>query len=540
MNPATRAAVAGVRRHPRRTVLTGLAVLVATVFAAGAVLASATTGAALAGEDSGAADALLAGLSVFVGIAMVAAAVVVGSTFRIVLARRGRELALLRCVGASRAQVTRSVLAEAAVTGLVAGVLGTALAIGLGEAGLALLRVSGTEAPPLQIPPGKLAVCVGIAVLVTVVSAVGPARSAGRVPPVVALGEADATEARAPRRGRRAALAGALAAVAAVLAGFGVAAAGSVFTSVGLLALSGLVLFGALVAVGPMLVAGAARLVAPLVARSGAARLAVGNARRVSRRTAATTTVLALGTGLTAALLVGMQGLGDGARAGIDQSYPADAVVLSTGSEQSLSEQQGTARSLAARLDPLPELRARAGGSSGTEVLVDTVPGTDPQAAHDALARAAGPDTVVLWSAEQRAATEQAFAAVRAIGLGLVGITLVVAVVGVGVTLALSVTERTREIALLRALGLTRSAARRSVAWEAGLAGAVGAVAGVVLGTVYGVLTLVGMQMAGHVAPPAGQLAGLGAGVVAVAVLASAASMRSAGRVEPAQGLVAA
>ena len=49
MNPATRAAVAGARRSPRRLLLTGLAVLVATVFAAGAVILTAT----LRGEVTG-------------------------------------------------------------------------------------------------------------------------------------------------------------------------------------------------------------------------------------------------------------------------------------------------------------------------------------------------------------------------------------------------------------------------------------------------------------------------------------------------------
>lgn len=52
MNPATRAAVAGARRSPRRLLLTGLAVLVATVFAAGAVLLTASLRADLAASTS--------------------------------------------------------------------------------------------------------------------------------------------------------------------------------------------------------------------------------------------------------------------------------------------------------------------------------------------------------------------------------------------------------------------------------------------------------------------------------------------------------
>jgi putative ABC transport system permease protein len=51
--------------------------------------------------------------------------------------------------------------------------------------------------------------------------------------------------------------------------------------------------------------------------------------------------------------------------------------------------------------------------------------------------------------------------------------TLLVAIVGVGVTLTLSVTERTRETGLLRAVGLTRGGVRAMVSWEAALAGVV-------------------------------------------------------------------
>ncbi|MCO7193624.1 FtsX-like permease family protein, partial [Pseudonocardia sp. McavD-2-B] len=142
---------------------------------------------------SASADALLAGPSVFVGLALGAAAVVVASTFRIVLARRTRELALLRCVGASRGQVARSVLAEAVLTGVVAGAGGTALAVAGGWAVSAVVGATGTEVPELVVPWGRLAGCVLLAVVVTVLAALSPALAAGRTPPVVALGAADAT-----------------------------------------------------------------------------------------------------------------------------------------------------------------------------------------------------------------------------------------------------------------------------------------------------------------------------------------------------------
>ncbi|ANY07152.1 FtsX-like permease family protein [Pseudonocardia sp. HH130630-07] len=482
---------------------------------------------------AGAVTSVLAALSVFVGLALVAAVVVVGSTFRIVLGRRGRELAMLRCVGATRGQVTRSVLAEAGITGLVAGVVGAVVATGGSYAVLAVMRATGTDVPALALSPFGLAGCV----LLAVVAALPPALAAGRVPPVVALGAADSTEARGPSARRRLPAVVVLLVLAAGIGALGTIV-GDSLGGLALVALSGLVAFAALVVAGPYLVGGAAALVAPLVARSGPARLAVANARRVSRRTAATTTVLALGVGLTAALLVGIDGATADARDSIDSNYRSEVLVLpaSSSSEEDPAARRVAADALAARLGERPELRVQ---TDETEILVDSAPGTDPMAVRTAVAEATGgTGAVVLWTADARANTEQVFSVVRMVGGGLVGVTLVVAVLGVGVTLALSVAERTREIALLRALGLTRSGARGSVAAEAALGGAVGAVVGVVLGGVYGALGLQAMDMAGAV-PPFGQLLVLGGGVVLVAVLASATSMRRVGRVTPATGLAA-
>ena len=68
------------------------------------------------------------------------AAFTIFNTFSIIVGQRTRELALLRIVGASRRQVFRSVLAEAAITGLVSSVIG----LGLGRAGRA--RAGGAAA----------------------------------------------------------------------------------------------------------------------------------------------------------------------------------------------------------------------------------------------------------------------------------------------------------------------------------------------------------------------------------------------------------
>src|SRR5262249_43878628 len=87
-----------------------------------------------------------AGVTLFVGVFLVL------NTFSILVAQRTRELALLRSLGASRGQVLRSVLGEAALVGLVAATLG--LFAGLGVA--ALLRAVMQAARGVSLPNAGL------------------------------------------------------------------------------------------------------------------------------------------------------------------------------------------------------------------------------------------------------------------------------------------------------------------------------------------------------------------------------------------------
>lgn len=68
----------------------------------------------------------------------------------------------------------------------------------------------------------------------------------------------------------------------------------------------------------------------------------------------------------------------------------------------------------------------------------------------------------------------------------LLGVAVLIALVGVGNTLGLSVLERQRESALLRALGMQRSEVRNLLLLEAMLMGALAVVIGVVVGSVFG------------------------------------------------------
>jgi putative ABC transport system permease protein len=87
------------------------------------------------------------------------------------------------------------------------------------------------------------------------------------------------------------------------------------------------------------------------------------------------------------------------------------------------------------------------------------------------------------FAAEQRAPIDQMLMLIYA----LLGLAVVIAVLGIINTLALSVIERTREVGLLRAVGLSRRQLRTMVRLESMVISLLGAVLGVGLGLVFGV-----------------------------------------------------
>ena len=113
----------------------------------------------------------------------------IANTFSMIVAQRTREFALLRALGASRGQITRSVAFESALVGLIGSALGVAGGVGL----VALIRVAmaryGMPLPDAGTGLSTRAVVVPLVVgtLVTVLSALAPARKAGQVKPVEAM-----------------------------------------------------------------------------------------------------------------------------------------------------------------------------------------------------------------------------------------------------------------------------------------------------------------------------------------------------------------
>ena len=79
-------------------------------------------------------------LLVFAAIALFVSVLVIANTFTILFAQRTRDFALLRCVGATRRQVLRSIRLEALCLGVVASLLGLLVGTGLGHGLVALAR----------------------------------------------------------------------------------------------------------------------------------------------------------------------------------------------------------------------------------------------------------------------------------------------------------------------------------------------------------------------------------------------------------------
>ena len=68
----------------------------------------------------------------------------------------------------------------------------------------------------------------------------------------------------------------------------------------------------------------------------------------------------------------------------------------------------------------------------------------------------------------------------------LLGLAIVIAVLGIANTLALSIHERTRELGVLRAVGMTRSQLRTSVRWESVIIAMFGTTVGLAIGVAFG------------------------------------------------------
>ena len=98
------------------------------------------------------------------------------------------------------------------------------------------------------------------------------------------------------------------------------------------------------------------------------------------------------------------------------------------------------------------------------------------------------PQVKVQTNAEFRQTQEDQINQLLLIITILLAFAIVIAVLGISITLALGVFERTREIGLMRAVGMNKRQTRRAVRWEAIIVSTFGAIVGIILGTLIGVV----------------------------------------------------
>lgn len=577
-------------------------------------------------------DVISSMLLVFAAIALFVSILVIANTFTVLLAQRLRDFALLRCVGATRKQVMRSVRQEALLVGVVSASTGVLVGLGLGQV---LVAVIDRFVPAL--PTGAADVSwrwlVGswlVGVLVTLAASVFPARRSTRISPLQALSPRERVDVRNRAGALRIGLAGTL-----VVGGTGLLlwsmAAHSLLTMV----IGGFVSFFGMLLLGPVLVPACVRVAGLLTGRvfGVPGRLAASNAVRNPRRTASTAASLLVGTTLMTGMVTGIATVSGSVDREMDVEYPLDvtfsssaplsgttlAAVRAVDGITSAVPLEGTTAVLSQKGRDLGDLsvlgvppdRSVLRGAPGfatpgadtvylpwdtiSEAEIDTaeplrltvagrrvdldvsgVLGLKSAAlvSPDVLQRLDGGnlETRAIWArasdrvdADEAAETLGTLASSQQaelgggmqnrsyvhlqlrililVSVGLLAVALLIALLGIGNTLGLSVLERTREHAMLRAMGLTRGQLRGTLAVEAVLLAAVTSLIGVLLGSAY---AFVGVQaMLGGVLEesgvtlqvPFGQLllVVLGAGVAGLAACVLPA--RTAARVTPAAGL---
>ena len=124
--------------------------------------------------------------------------------------------------------------------------------------------------------------------------------------------------------------------------------------------------------------------------------------------------------------------------------------------------------------------------------------------------------------------------------VGLLAVSVLVALVGVTNTLSLSVIERTRENGLLRALGLSRRQMQRMLALEAIYVALTSAIVGVVLGVFFGWAGVLALPVDVEriiVIIPWLQILGVMAVAILSAIVASWLPGRRAARTSPVEAL---
>ncbi|MFN5600770.1 MAG: ABC transporter permease, partial [Acidimicrobiaceae bacterium] len=516
-------------------------------------------------------------LTIFSVIALGVGSFVIYNVFSISAAQRQKENALLRALGANRAQITRSMLIESIVVGLFGSLLGFVGGIGISKLLSVALPALGFDLPSggLVISASILINTVIVGLVVTVLSAVLPARRAGKVPPLAAM-RATAIETAGPGRVRL------FWGLGSMLVGLGIIGAVIGGSSNNLLGFGVLFVFIGTIVIGPSI----ARPVALFLGRPAetlrgvTGQMARQNAARNPKRTSRTSAPVLIGVALVTAVsalaasingqiadifteqfkgdyavnsnaqgfgglspdlattLSSIDGVNDASGIGtvltkindkgrtlivitpssIGGNYDiglvnADYSVLDKDGiliSESLAERDnlkigsvipvtfgdGVTRDLTVRAlyvhndlagDRVISRETFANtpvSSFDFSIYVTLEKGADNEKVRAELQKAVDEYGQGKLLSRDEYIDEQAGQVNQLLGLiyGLLALSVIIAIVGIIITLLLSVFERQREIGLLRAVGMTRSQVRTTVRWESVITSLLGAVVGILLG----------------------------------------------------------
>ena len=270
-------------------------------------------------------------LLVFALIALFVGSFIIYNTFSIIVAQRTKELALLRALGASRSQILRSIILEAFFVGLTASIIGVGfgilLAIGLNK----LMQSIGFSGPdtPIVIPPVAVVVSLLVGTIITLVSALFPARRAATVPPIAAMRDVAVDRTGASKR--RVVFGLILLTLGAFMLWFGLN--GNSDSGLQIIGGGAFFVFIALTVIGPVIATPFASVLGwPLQKASRiTGRLARENAMRNPRRTSTTASALMIGIGLVGFIAVTAQSIKVSTVDAINQSVTGQYVVTTEG-----------------------------------------------------------------------------------------------------------------------------------------------------------------------------------------------------------------
>jgi putative ABC transport system permease protein len=571
-------------------------------------------------------------------IALIVGTFIIYNTFSMIVAQRVRELALLRAVGAARRQVRRSVLLEAGIIGAVGSAIGVACGVGLAYLLHVLLDALNVGLPSgsLVLAPRTVITAMLVGTVVTLLSALAPARRASRIPPVAAMREEFASMSVVSLR-RRTIIGVVFAAVGALVTVIGAVSksAGSGASLMGL----GLVAVGA----GAMMLSPvfARWIISPLGRLVGrpfgvVGQLARTNAVRNPRRTAATAFALTLGLLLVSGIAV----IGASMKSSINSVFdnnvsadyilttqvelpvpiPAAAAAGAVSGVGSMTELHGISALADGKhtfgtgvdgpLGPVLKVTWEQGGGQptghnvlaskkyaddhnwtigsthtiavpgrasvpvtltgiykndqllgpwmvsgdiyrqltpknewGDEVaLIKAAPGADLKTLRSGLDAATNNYYVVNVQNRDEFKGQIASQINGLLGLlyGLLGLAIIIAILGIINTLALSVVERKKEIGMLRAVGMLRKQVRRTIDLESLLIAVFGATLGLLLGLTYGSLftKLLHTQGLDKLSVPWGQAVAFLVLAAIVGVLAALWPAFRAARTKPLEAIV--